>query len=344
MKPLVSILIPAYNAEQYLAETLDSALAQTWDNLEVIVVDDSSKDNTLAIAQQYESKIVKVIHQSNQGQSASENRALEAAQGDFIQYLDADDLLAPDKIDRQIQCLGDRNSPYVAAGEWARFYHTPSEARFTPQALWADFPPTDWLIAAWEGSYMMHGAAWLIPRSISDRAGGWNADLSLINDFEYFSRILLASEGVKFCWGAKTYYRSGSSSNLSGTKSYTAWKSAVLSMKLGTQHLLSVEDSSRTRRACANALQGLLYTLYPDAPDLRQDLEQQIQQLGGSDLALPGGPALQILSRLIGWQRAKHLQKQVYRYGYQKLALGWRFSQWMQNLAYQAQSGSVSEK
>ncbi|MCY6489309.1 glycosyltransferase family 2 protein [Leptolyngbya sp. GGD] len=340
MKPLVSILIPAYNAEEYLAETLDSALAQTWDNLEIIVVDDGSQDNTLAIAKQYESKIVKIIHQSNQGQSASENRALEAAQGDFIQYLDADDLLAPDKIERQIQLLGDSNSPYVTAGEWARFYHTPAEARFIPQVLWADFSPIDWLVTAWEGSYMMHGAAWLIPRTISDRAGGWNANLSLINDFEYFSRILLASEGVKFCWGAKTYYRSGSSENLSGSTSYAAWKSAVLSMKLGTQHLLSVENSPRTRQTCANALQSLIYTIYPDAPDLRQNLDQQIQQLGGSNLPMPGGPALQILCCLVGWQRAKSLQKQIYHYGYQKLALGWRFSQWTQKLAYQARTGN----
>ena len=105
MKPLVSILIPTYNAELWLVETIDSALKQTWSNIEIVVVDDGSKDNTLAVAKRFESSLVKVIYQENQGQSAAENRALQEAQGDFIQYLDADDLLAPDKIERQISLI-----------------------------------------------------------------------------------------------------------------------------------------------------------------------------------------------------------------------------------------------
>ena len=96
---LVSILIPAYNAAPYIAETLDSALAQTWYNIEIIVVDDGSRDDTLAIAKTYESKRVKVISQDkNRGQTAALNRSLAEARGDFIQYLDADDILEPQKI------------------------------------------------------------------------------------------------------------------------------------------------------------------------------------------------------------------------------------------------------
>ena len=122
MKPLVSILVPAYNAAPYIAETLDSALAQTWQNIEIVVVDDGSRDDTLAIAKTYESKRVKVISQENKGASTARNRALKAAQGDFIQYLDADDLLAPDKIERQLKLSEfDRNSDYVTAhGKYAR--------------------------------------------------------------------------------------------------------------------------------------------------------------------------------------------------------------------------------
>lgn len=330
MKPLVSILIPAYNAEQYLAETLDSALAQTWDNLEIIVVDDGSQDNTLAIAKQYESKIVKVIHQSNQGQSASENRALREAQGDFIQYLDADDLLASDKIERQTQLLGDRNSPYIAAGEWARFFQTPEDARFIPEPVWADLPSVDWLIRSWEGGGMMHGAAWLIPRKIADRAGFWHPELSLINDFDYFCRLLLASEGIRFCEGARSYYRSGNSNSLSASSSYQAWRSAFRAMDLGTDHLLAHENSDRTRHACTTVLQRLIYEVYPDAPDLRHQAEAKIKQLGGSDLAFTGGPALQLASSLLGWQQAKRLQRFVYRYGYHKAAFGWKIARFAQ--------------
>ncbi|MBW4444612.1 MAG: glycosyltransferase [Plectolyngbya sp. WJT66-NPBG17] len=318
MKPLVSILIPAYNVEQYLAETLDSALAQTWKNIEIIIVDDGSKDSTLEIAKQYESSIVKVIHQANQGQSASENRALQEAQGEFIQYLDADDLLVPDKIERQIQLLGDSSSPYVAAGEWSRFYQSPQEAKFTPQPPWADMAPVDWLLCVWDGHYMMHGAAWLIPRPIVDRAGKWTEHLSLINDFDYFSRIVLASKGVKFCWGAKTYYRSGNPQSLSGTKSYLAWHSAFCALELGTQNLLAHEDSPRSKQICANLYQRFIYEIYPDALDIQDKAIEKIYQWGGATLSPPGSSSFRLLSRLIGWKRAKQLQSQVYRWGYQQ--------------------------
>ena len=77
MRPLVSILIPAYNSEEWLAQTLRSAMAQTWDRKEIIVVDDGSKDGTLAVARSFESDIVKVFTQPNQGASAARNNAFE---------------------------------------------------------------------------------------------------------------------------------------------------------------------------------------------------------------------------------------------------------------------------
>ena len=77
MKPLVSILIPAYNAEPLLAETVRSALAQTWPRKEIIIVDDGSKDNTVTVARQFEKDDVKVVTQPNQGASAARKRAAD---------------------------------------------------------------------------------------------------------------------------------------------------------------------------------------------------------------------------------------------------------------------------
>src|SRR5258705_7741413 len=102
MKALVSILIPAYNAEAWLAGTLRSAIAQTWERKEIIVIDDGSIDQTLAIARRFESDGVLVLTQKNQGAAAARNKAFSLSQGDYIQWLDADDLLASDKIARQM--------------------------------------------------------------------------------------------------------------------------------------------------------------------------------------------------------------------------------------------------
>src|SRR5437588_1977285 len=98
MSDLVSILIPAYNAERWIRQSILSAINQTWDRKEIIVVDDGSTDLTLSVAKSLESKSVKVVTQINAGACKARNKALSLAQGDFIQWLDADDLLHPEKI------------------------------------------------------------------------------------------------------------------------------------------------------------------------------------------------------------------------------------------------------
>src|SRR5258708_20264058 len=107
MQPLVSILIPLFNAERWIADTLASVLSQTWQNKEIIVVNDGSTDRSLEIAQRYESKILKMITQANRGCSAAKQTALDNCNGAFIQYLDADDLLSEDKIEAQMKVLED---------------------------------------------------------------------------------------------------------------------------------------------------------------------------------------------------------------------------------------------
>jgi glycosyltransferase involved in cell wall biosynthesis len=314
MKPLISILIPCYNSERFLGETLESALAQTWQNTEVIVVDDGSTDNSLAIAKTFESSKVKVINQHNQGASATRNIALKESQGDFIQYLDADDLLATDKIELQLKLLGfNQDSNYVASGEWARFFQQPSEAVFTPQALWSEMSPIEWLVIAWQKNCMMHPAAWLVPRNIADSAGRWNENISLNDDGEYFCRIILASKEVKFCTGAKCYYRSGISGSLSGLRSRKAWESAYLAVDLCTNNLLSEENSDRTRYACACYWQYFVFMVYPQATDLVIKAEQNIRLLGSCDLKPDGGNIFKIMCEIFGWKISRRLQKLYYR-------------------------------
>lgn len=325
MKPLVSILIPCYNAESWLAQTIESALAQTWPNKEIIVVDDGSTDGSLSIARTYEAKNVKIISQANKGASSARNRALGVAKGEFIQYLDADDLLAPDKIERQMDALKESPKGLIASSEWARFYGASHhEAVFKPESLWVDMAPVDWLLCAWKEQRMMHPAAWLVPRSVTQQAGAWNESLSRNDDGEYFCRVVLVSSGIKFCRGARVYYRSGNGHSLSATASPDAYFSEFLSWKLSTDLLLSVESSARTYSTCATAFQRFIYDVYPLAPELRKRAEEHVLQLGGSDLQPNGGPIFYLMSKLLGWQRTKQIQSWAYGLGYGKAALGWK--------------------
>ena len=307
-KPKVSILIPCYNCEKWIAETLQSVLNQTWKNTEVILVDDGSTDNTLAIAKTYESKSIKVISQPNKGASAARNTALKESQGDFIQYLDADDLLSPDKIELQIKLVEQGYESYVIAGEWGRFYTSPLEADFIKEAVWQDMSPIDWLVCSWEGGGMMHPAAWLVPRSLISLSGYWNENLCLNDDGEYFCRVLLASQGVKYCAGAKCYYRSGLPNSLSGLRSHQAVESLLLSLEICSNYLIEKENSLKTRHACATSFQRFIYSNYPYFPDLVSKAEEKVAFFGGSDLKISGGKGFSFISDIIGWKLAKRLQ------------------------------------
>lgn len=102
MTPLVSIGIPCYNAAQWVAQAVESALAQTWENVEVIVVNDGSTDGSLAALERFGSRI-RVLSTPNRGVNAARNSILAEARGEWVQYLDADDYLRPEKIAEQMR-------------------------------------------------------------------------------------------------------------------------------------------------------------------------------------------------------------------------------------------------
>ena len=308
---LVSILIPCYNSEQWIAKSLKSVLSQTWMSKEVIVVDDGSTDNSLSIAKQFEAGNVKVIIQENRGASAARNRALKEAQGDFIQYLDADDLLAPNKIECQINLLEQWGNDYLIAGKWGRFYNSILETNFVEESVWNDMPPVEWLVCSWEGGGMMPLHSWLISRDIASQAGDWNENLSLNDDGDYFCRVILASKGVKFCPGAKSYYRANIPNSLSSRNTRRYVESAFKSFELMTNNLLRLENSVRTRYACATVFQRFVYSYFPNYPDLLAKAEQKVAYFGGSDLKISGGKSFSFISDIVGWKIAKRLQKAI---------------------------------
>ncbi|WP_420457536.1 glycosyltransferase family 2 protein [Rubrivirga sp.] len=313
---LVSVLIPAYNAERYVGEAIESVLSQTYPHVEIIVVNDGSTDGTREVLGPYEAQGVRVIDQPNAGQCAAANRAFSESNGELVKFFDADDVLAPDHVARQVERLGDRRDA-VAVGEWARFYgDDPETAVFEPLPMYRNADPVDWLTTEWTGARpMMQCALWLIPREVLGRSGLWDRRLSLINDFEFFSRVLLSASEVLYTPGARLFYRSGLGASLSGRKSRPARESQALSLLLGTQHLLDAEDSPKTRRACAHVLQDFVYDVYPQHPDLRARVHQRVAELGGSDLPPDGPPGFQRLRRFVGWRLARRVERAAERLG-----------------------------
>ncbi len=307
--PLVSILVPCFNAAPWLRATLDSALAQTHPRTEIIVVDDGSRDDSVALARTYAPRGVRVATQPNRGAAAARNHALRLATGDWIQFLDADDLLAADKIARQLARAAAAPAGAVFTARWARFVADPAVATLhAANPLFADLSPRDYLLRYATTDCMMHPAAWLLPRAVATAAGPWDERLSLNDDGEYFARVVAASSAVRHCPDALSFYRSGLPTSLSGQRSRRHLESAHLAATLTAEHLLRVAAGSAGRAAAADLLQRFAYDYYPAAPDLVADAERRARALGGARFAPLGGRAFRVARRLVGWKCARRLQ------------------------------------
>jgi glycosyltransferase involved in cell wall biosynthesis len=308
LEPLVSVIMPVYNAAAFLRETVQSVLSQSYQNFELIIVNDGSKDNSEEIIKAFADQRIKYFFQENQGQCAASNFGISQSKGDYIKFFDADDIMNAGHIEAQVKRLiGTTNC--IASCEWGRFYDgNPSSAVFNPEPVWKDMKTLDWLKASLQQrADMMAAWLWLIPKSVLERAGGWNPRLSLNNDFEFSIRLLLQCDKVLFAEGAKAYYRTGGHT-LSATVSEKAYEDAYLSTYLGCKYLLERDDSDAMKRICSNRYQEWMFRMYPHYPHLMKKFEDQVRILGGSDIKLEGGIVLKALSSVFGWKPAKRIK------------------------------------
>lgn len=281
--PLVSILIPVYNSEEWLASTIQSALNQTCRRKEIIIVDDGSTDQSLSVAKRFSSPIISVVSQENQGASAARNHAFSVSQGDYIQWLDADDLLHPNKIRLQ---LDERehfpSAKMLFSSAWGRFRFRPHKAKFKPTELWCDLTPTEWLLRKMKQNIYMQTSTWLVSRELSEAAGSWNTRLSVDDDGEYFSRVLIASQGVRFVPEAKVLYRQTGCTAVSYIgQSKKKLESQFESLFLQIDYLCSLEQSDRVREACLQFLQDWFPYFYPEQQALVARMHGLASKLGG---------------------------------------------------------------
>lgn len=113
---MVSIIIAAYNAEKYIKECLDSIINQTYKNLQIIVVNDGSTDSTLSICQQYKDKRIEIITKKNGGLSSARNEGLTHVRGEFVYFVDSDDVISPNAIEVMLDLINSSNSDIAVSG------------------------------------------------------------------------------------------------------------------------------------------------------------------------------------------------------------------------------------
>lgn len=186
MKPKVSVIIPAYNAERYLAETVRSVLDQTYGDYEVIVVDDGSNDGTLGVARSLEPRI-KTLTKSNGGPASARNLAIKNSQGDYIAFLDSDDLWMKDKLEEQVALLEKNPTLGLVYGEALMFTGNNGELKIRDKIGFTADPSFRSLLF---GDYIPNSTV-VIRRACADQVGLLNESRGLIGveDYEYWMRV-----------------------------------------------------------------------------------------------------------------------------------------------------------
>lgn len=206
--PLVSVLMPLFNKQAYVVEAITSVLHQTYPNIELIIIDDGSTDSSFEIAHQFVSDKVHVFKQENRGVSSARNVAFEKSKGDFIQYLDADDVLESRKIEEQVKILRGHNDTTLATAK--RFYFKKQlvdawqlntmpilEKNYTDMSAF--------LIDEVSSSAFVH--SWLIPRTLISKAGKWHEFMTIFEDRDFYLRLVLSAKTISYCPQAICYCR-----------------------------------------------------------------------------------------------------------------------------------------
>jgi len=191
--PRLSIVVPTYNCTRYIKRTIESILMQTYSSYEVIVVDDGSTDDTRIVLQNYQNRI-KYVYQENKGVSAARNYGIQLARGEFIAFLDADDLYLPDKLAEQVACFDARPSLGMVHSGWRKVNRL--EETIGEIEPWNDAPRLN--LKTWLLMRPVFLGAMIFRREWLERVNGFDTDLCQAEDVDLTLRLALM--GCKTAW------------------------------------------------------------------------------------------------------------------------------------------------
>lgn len=190
-KPLVSIVIPLYNAEKWICEAIRSVLAQTYGNWELIVIDDGSTDGGVEAALEcvgHETRRLKIISTTNLGQAKARNRGIDESSGDLIAFLDSDDIWHPCKLQIQIESLTQANGCVGVGCDYEIFSDSDRKSKGIVQARWSIKMVRRWI--AFEGFGALLPSTVILKKDIVNKLSGFNENLELSTDLDFAYRLV----------------------------------------------------------------------------------------------------------------------------------------------------------
>lgn len=183
--PLVSVVIPVFNGEKTIEETIRSVLAQSLTDFEVLVIDDGSQDQTAAIVTSIKDSRIQLHHYPNKGLSASRNRGIHRAVGKYISFLDADDLWTPEKLEAQLQAMGDHPNATVAYS-WTDYIDGNSRIFQAGSRVTANGQVLERLLLR---NFVESGSNILVLRSVFEQVGDFDETLKAAEDWDMLLRL-----------------------------------------------------------------------------------------------------------------------------------------------------------
>ena len=255
--PLVSIVIPVYNGSDYMREAIDSALAQTYDNIEVLVINDGSRDDgeTERIAYSYGERI-RYFTKNNGGVATALNTGILEMRGDYFSWLSHDDLYHPEKIERQVACLSSlNNADVIVYSDYVNVDEHNNE--LYPVCMDHGLLNSKQLYAVFRGA--LHGCTLLIPRSAFVSAGIFN-DFRTTQDYDLWFRMIRKHQFVhmpEILVRSRLHPNQGSRSIDATAEANELWLRMMKSLSL--EEILSLESSE-------NAFYAGMTTYLADTP------------------------------------------------------------------------------
>jgi glycosyltransferase involved in cell wall biosynthesis len=310
---LVSIIIPVYNAEKVLEETIVNALAQTYRHREIIVVDDGSSDNSVQIAKKFEGTGVKVIEQINAGAAIARNTGLAYASGKYIQFLDAGDLLSNDKIEKQVNALHGSDTK-LAVCNYVFFHSTNDLGKLSAadqsRFIYSTTDTISFLLNLWGGngeSNFIQTNSWLTPVHLIRKAGGWRNYRCPDDDGEFFARMALAADEIIYVSDTLNYYRVDDDSNqLSRNTNRKYLQNTLLTIDLKRKYIEERGGHPLSVKAFARQYLDFAVYQYPQQKILSRIAWQRYKSCHQA-LAAPllGSKVIELVKLFFGWKAAR---------------------------------------
>jgi glycosyltransferase involved in cell wall biosynthesis len=318
-KPLVTVIIPAYNSSINIEECISSVINQIYENIEILIIDDGSTDDTKNIVQNIikkESRI-KYYYQENQGSPTAKNYGLTLANGKYIQFLDSDDILSMDKIENQIALL-DGSEDNICVCKTVAFNNEINNigelVEIDTEYLDYTSSPIDFLlnlIGSNGRPGMVQPNAYLTPTKVIHKAGFWSQSLnrSPDDDSEFFCRVILNCDKIIYDSKSINYYRK-SLNLLSSGKSLEHAKGALKTVELKAKYILTFSNTLKTRSALIQSIAKVAYIHGLMYPEIILNVKLLLNQLFNLKKIPPtGGVFFLNISRLIGFENSMKLKK-----------------------------------